>query len=50
MTEEYWIEYYDDRNRRYNTTYYVTQRQAEVIMNNLEEQGYHDVTLHIFRY
>mgnify|MGYP006976580283 CR=1 FL=1 len=50
MIEEYWIEYYDDRNYRHFTKYYVSQREVDQMAKNLEDQGYKDITIHKFRY
>lgn len=50
MTEEYWIEYFDNRNYRHFTKYYTTEREVEQMAKNLEEQGYRDITINTFRY
>lgn len=50
MIEEYWIESYDEKNRRHHSVYYATKAEAEQVAKNLEEQGHHDIEIHIFRY
>lgn len=50
MTEEYYVSYYDYRNQYHSTIYYMSEKEVEQVAKNLEEQGYRDVTIHIFRY
>lgn len=50
MIEEYYVEYYDGLGHRFFTRYYTNRNEADTIVKSLEEQGYEDVTIHIFRY
>lgn len=50
MTEEYYVSYYDDKDRYHFTVYYVTLKEAEQVKQNLEGQGYNRVTINKFRY
>lgn len=50
MTEEYWIDYYDDNNKRHFTKYYSDYNDVKVFRDALERQGYKDIKIHTFRY
>ena len=50
MIEEYYIEYYSPNGHRHYTVYYSDRKEVETIAKNLEEQGYQDIKIQVFRY
>ena len=45
MNEEYYLEYFDERNRRHFTRYYSQEKEAKELKNALEDKGYSDVKI-----
>lgn len=50
MTEEYYVSYYDSKDKYHSTTYYMSLREVEQVAKNLAEQGYKNIKVNTFRY
>lgn len=50
MTEEYYIEYYDNKGRRGYTKYYLTESEAKLKADDLIDNGFEEVTIVTVRY
>lgn len=50
MNEDYYIEYYDQNNRRHYTKYYPDRKEAEAKAEEIKSQGNKEVKIITFRY
>lgn len=50
MTEEYYVSYYDSKDKYHYTIYYASRKEVEQVAKNLEEQGYKNIKVNTFRY